>query len=138
MKRHPMAKQKINGRASRVAPATGSRIVLAQAQQVTTAAGAISRIADEVADGAEQQIRAIDRATSGVNEMGDPRRRQRLRIAAGLTRGARRAVLGILKVAKEVVVLEGRSQHHQAIESRRKRASRSPTGAPVRAGHLFR
>jgi hypothetical protein len=44
-----MAKQKINGRASRVAPTTDSSIVLSQAQQVTTAAGAFSRIAVDVA-----------------------------------------------------------------------------------------
>jgi hypothetical protein len=44
--------------------------------------------------------------TPGVGELGGPRRGQRLRIAAGLTRSACVAVPGVLKVAKEVVVLE--------------------------------
>ena len=64
-----MAKQKINGRASRVAPASDSGIVLSQAQQVTAAAGVISRIAEEVAEGADQQLRTLERATGRVNEM---------------------------------------------------------------------
>jgi len=61
--------------------------------------------------GAHRQQRALssymssDR-TPGVGELGGPRRGQRLRIAAGLTRSACVAVPGVLKVAKEVVVLE--------------------------------
>src|SRR5215213_755194 len=64
-----MATRKVNGRASRVAPQFDSHLVIAQAEQVVTAAGAISRITQEVADGADAQLRTTDRAAAAVSQM---------------------------------------------------------------------
>jgi len=68
-----MAIHKVNGRRSRVAPAASSvdtGLVLAQAQQVTSAAGAIARISDQMAAGADEQTRALDRSLVSLNEVG--------------------------------------------------------------------
>src|SRR5687767_16040585 len=64
-----MAIRKVNGRASRVAPVFDTRFVVAQAEQVTAAAGLISRITEEVAAGSESQIRSLDSAVAGVTEV---------------------------------------------------------------------
>jgi len=64
-----MATRKINGRESRLAPRFDSAVILTSARQVASAAGTISRVSDEVFEGAEAQVRTLDRATSGLNEM---------------------------------------------------------------------
>ena len=45
------------------------QVVRTRAEQVTGAAGGIARIADEVFEGTELQLRSLDEAVSGINEM---------------------------------------------------------------------
>src|SRR5215510_5395165 len=67
-----MAMRKVNGRASRAAHTSpfDTQLVLAQARQVTSTAGTLARITDQVAEGAEEQTRALDRSLSSLNEIG--------------------------------------------------------------------
>src|SRR4029453_895926 len=68
-----MAMRKINGRPSRAAQRTSpfdTQLVLARARQVTSTAGALARVTDQVAEGAEEQTRALDRSLSSLNEVG--------------------------------------------------------------------
>ncbi len=65
-----MARQtRTNGRDNGTSHAFNPRLVLEQADLLTTSAGAIVRISDDVASGAEIQLRALDDAVSAVNEM---------------------------------------------------------------------
>src|SRR3954466_11536311 len=63
-----MASRKMNGRATRVAPQFDSQLVLSQAQSVSTAAGAISRVTEEVAEGSDVHGRTLERATGSLKE----------------------------------------------------------------------
>ena len=61
-----MARRKPNGRAGNPRPVFDARQVVSEAEQVTAAATAIARITDEVSDGAELQLRSIERIVSGM------------------------------------------------------------------------
>src|SRR5262245_50288811 len=67
-----MAMRKVNGRSSRAAQRSpfDTQLVLTQARQVTSTAGTLARITDQVAEGAEEQTRALDRALNSMNEVG--------------------------------------------------------------------
>ena len=62
-----MATRKTNGRDDTAHGARGStrELVAAQAEQVAPTAGAIARITDEVAEGADTQVRSLDAPSSG-------------------------------------------------------------------------
>ena len=60
---------KTNGRPNGRPAGFDPRRVTAQTEQVTTAANAIARLTDDVSDGAEAQIRSLDGALSGLNQM---------------------------------------------------------------------
>jgi len=62
-----MAIRKINGTRSAAAPRFDSQVVLAQAEQVTATAGVLARITDDVAAGADEQTRALDRSLTSLN-----------------------------------------------------------------------
>ena len=64
-----MATRKVNGRPARVAHTFDSRLVLSQAEQVVTTAGAIARISDEVSEGADTQVRSLDRRSRSEHSM---------------------------------------------------------------------
>ena len=64
-----MASRKSNGRINGNGRGFDRRQVVMQAEQVTSAAAEIARIADEVSAGAETQVRSLDRTFSGLNEM---------------------------------------------------------------------
>jgi methyl-accepting chemotaxis protein len=64
-----MATRKINGRESRLAPRFDSAVILSSARQVAAAATTISRVSDDVFEGAEAQAGTLDRATGVLNEM---------------------------------------------------------------------
>ena len=64
-----MGTRKLNGRASRLAPQFNSQLMLTQAEQLTAAASTISRITEDVAEGADVQVRTLERTVVGVNEM---------------------------------------------------------------------
>ena len=59
-----------NGKANGARPAAiDTHVLHERAGQVTTAAHGIARIADAVFDGAEAQLRSLDDAVTGVNQM---------------------------------------------------------------------
>ena len=55
-----------NGTNGRAAARFDPRLVLGQTDQVTASAASIARIADEVWEGAETQIKSLDDAREGV------------------------------------------------------------------------
>src|SRR6478752_7587657 len=64
-----MARRKPNGRAGSARSTFDTRQVVSEAEQVTAAASAIARITSEVSDGADLQVRSLDRMLGGVTGM---------------------------------------------------------------------
>jgi len=59
----------LNGRGNGHRAAIDTRAALDQALRVTEAAGVIARLSDEFAQGATSQVRSLDDALTGLNEM---------------------------------------------------------------------
>ena len=75
MKKETMATRKTNPALVKAAAGNGAgggidtQMVLSQAEQVAATAGTIARLNEEVSEGADAQLRSLDRALASVNEM---------------------------------------------------------------------
>jgi hypothetical protein len=75
--------------------------------------------------------------TAGVEELERLTRTEQLRVAARLTRRARRAMLRVLQMTEKVVVLEGGRQNHQTVQRCRNGPEYSPPTNGSQEEHLF-